>query len=106
MKSITKQFLTTGLVLGFAVVSLQNCKKADVQPESTAASEAELTSAAKKRADGVDMTLVASGFTSPLGVVPFPDQTGRLAVIDQSGQIWVLEANGTKMPAPFIDVSS
>lgn len=52
----------------------------------------------------VDLELVADGMTSPLGVVAAPGDTDRLYVIDQTGQIWVIE-DGVRNPQPFLDVS-
>jgi glucose/arabinose dehydrogenase len=56
--------------------------------------------------DKVDLELVADGFASPLGVVPVPDGSDRLFVIDQTGRIWIIDANGIKLSTPFLDVSS
>src|SRR5688500_11813549 len=53
----------------------------------------------------MDMQLVADGFVSPIGLVSAPDNTGRLFVIDQAGKIWIIEANGNKLPTPFMDVT-
>ncbi len=55
---------------------------------------------------GVDIEQIADGFISPLGVVAVPDNSKRLFVIDQPGRIWVLDGNGTKLPTPFLDLSS
>lgn len=52
----------------------------------------------------VDLELIADGMTSPLGVVAAPGDDNRLYVIDQTGQIWVIE-NGERNPEPFLDVS-
>lgn len=52
----------------------------------------------------VDLELIAGGMTSPLGVVAAPGDTDRLYVIDQVGQIWVIE-NGVRNPQPFLDIS-
>jgi glucose/arabinose dehydrogenase len=54
----------------------------------------------------VDMQLVAEGFISPIGVFAAPDNTNRLFVLDQAGKIWIIDATGTKLPTPFMDVSS
>ena len=54
----------------------------------------------------VDLQLIASNFVSPIGVVPIPDNTGRLIVIDQIGKLWVLDDDGNKLPVPFIDLTS
>lgn len=52
----------------------------------------------------VDLQLIADGMTSPVGVVAVPGDNSRLYVIDQTGQIWVIE-NGVRNPQPFLDVS-
>jgi glucose/arabinose dehydrogenase len=102
MKPTAKHFIFGGLVLAMTSLSLQNCKKAD-----TSSSNDDLTAAAKSVHNAsADLQLLASGFRSPLGVVPFPDMTGRLAVIDQAGQIRIITANGTLLPTPFIDVAN
>jgi glucose/arabinose dehydrogenase len=54
----------------------------------------------------VDMKLIADGFASPIGVVAVPDNSKRLFVIDQSGKIWIINAAGTKLSTPFLDVTS
>lgn len=54
----------------------------------------------------VDMQLVASDFVSPIGVVAVPDASGRLAVIDQIGKIWMIDKAGNKMASPFLDIAS
>lgn len=54
----------------------------------------------------IDMQQVADGFISPIGVVAPPDNTGRLFVVDQAGKIWIIDASGTKLSTPFMDVTS
>jgi glucose/arabinose dehydrogenase len=54
----------------------------------------------------VDLALVASGFTSPIGVVAAPDNSKRLFVIDQAGKIWIIDSTGTTMPTPFLDLTA
>src|SRR5688572_3866436 len=54
----------------------------------------------------LDLQLFADGFVSPIGLVASPDNTNRLFVIDQVGKIWILEANGTRVPTPFLDLSA
>ena len=53
--------------------------------------------------DGVNLDMVAEGFNSPLTLVESPDNTGRLFVVDQSGQIYIIK-DGTKMSEPFLDI--
>ncbi len=54
----------------------------------------------------VDLQLVSEGYVSPIGVVSVPDNSNRLFVIDQIGKIWILDANGNKLPTPFMDVTA
>lgn len=54
----------------------------------------------------VDLMQVADGFVSPIGAVASPDNTKRLFVIDQVGKIWIIDGTGTKLPTPFMDISS
>ena len=56
--------------------------------------------------DSINLKLVAEGFTSPLQLVSSPDATGRIFVLDQAGAIWVLSADGAKLPDPFLDLRS
>jgi glucose/arabinose dehydrogenase len=54
----------------------------------------------------VALRVLADGFVSPIGVVPIPDNTGRLIVIDQIGKLYVIDAAGNKLATPFIDLTS
>ena len=47
---------------------------------------------------------VASGLTAPIAIVSAQDGTGRLFIVDQIGLVRVLAADGTLLPAPFLDV--
>jgi glucose/arabinose dehydrogenase len=47
---------------------------------------------------------VASGLTAPLEVSSPADGSGRLFIVQQTGQILILE-NGSILPTPFLDVS-
>jgi glucose/arabinose dehydrogenase len=58
------------------------------------------------KAKALDLQLVADGFVSPIGVVAVPDESDKLYVIDQIGKIWILDAAGSRLPVPFLDVSS
>lgn len=92
--------ITCGLF--FSYLFFSGCKK-DVTP---AAGEEIATAAAMARLKNVDLNLIADGFVSPIGLVPVPDNSGRLIVIDQIGTLWVLDAEGNKLPTPFIDLTS
>lgn len=53
--------------------------------------------------DGLQLELVAEGFTAPLKVVSPPGDE-RLYVMEQTGQIHILEADGTRVETPFLDI--
>ena len=50
------------------------------------------------------LTLVADGFTHPLALAEAPDDTGHLFVVDQTGQIWIVTEDGTRLGTPFLDI--
>ena len=52
----------------------------------------------------VRLELVAEGFTTPVALVPSPDDTGRLFVVDQNGLIWIVSADGAVLDPPFADL--
>ena len=91
----------TAMVIAAAFLILAGCSKIDQsQPvESTAA----LQIGGKA---GVDLRVIATGFVSPVQALEPPDGSHRLFVVDQVGQIWIVDANGNRLPQPFIDVSN
>jgi hypothetical protein len=89
------------MLIGTALFTA-GCKKTETTPLQWE----EATAAVPKLKQRVDLQLVEDGFVSPIGVVPIPDNSGRMVVIDQIGRLWVLDANGNKMPTPFIDLTS
>lgn len=54
----------------------------------------------------IDLVLVAENMVSPVGLVPSPDDSGRLFVTDQIGKVWVIDDSGTLLEDPFLDVSA
>jgi glucose/arabinose dehydrogenase len=52
----------------------------------------------------VGLVQVAEGLTSPLTVIPPPDDSDRLFVVDQSGLIRILTSDGTLLSEPFLDL--
>jgi glucose/arabinose dehydrogenase len=54
----------------------------------------------------LDVELVAEGLTAPVLVREAPDGSDRLFVVDQAGQIRVLDEDGTLLAEPFLDVRS
>jgi len=53
----------------------------------------------------VKLARVASGLTAPLELTSPADGTGRLFIVQQTGQILILQ-DGAILPTPFLDVSS
>jgi glucose/arabinose dehydrogenase len=80
---------TLALTLLLSIVALFGCKKNETPATNN-----------------VDLKLVADNFVSPITLMESPDGTHRLFVVDQAGQVWILDANGQRMSQPFIDVSS
>jgi len=89
------------MLIGTALFT-PGCKKT----ETTPLAGEEATAAMPKIKQNVDLQLVEDGFASPIGVVPIPDNSGRMIVIDQVGMLWVLDASGNKIATPFIDLTS
>ncbi|MCA9971827.1 MAG: PQQ-dependent sugar dehydrogenase [Anaerolineales bacterium] len=52
----------------------------------------------------VGLALVADGLTSPVGLTAAPDDSGRLFVVDQIGQIRIISADGELLAEPFLDI--
>ncbi len=52
----------------------------------------------------VGLMLVAEGFSAPVALVPAPDDSGRLFVVDQTGQVRLIAADGQVMEEPFLDI--
>ncbi len=48
------------------------------------------------------LTQFATGFTRPCDITHSGDD--RLFVVEQRGKIWILDANGNKLPTPFLDI--
>src|SRR4030095_3623407 len=59
----------------------------------------------KKKNQEIDSKVFTDNLVSPIGVVALPDNTKRLAIIDQIGKIWLTDEHGTKSSAPLLDVS-
>ena len=53
----------------------------------------------------IGLELVADGFAAPLALMTSGDGSGRLFIMDQVGQIWILSPQGALMDEPFLDVS-
>lgn len=53
----------------------------------------------------VKARLVVDGLASPLQLLASPDETNRRFIVDQNGQILLLNADGTLNESPFLDIS-
>ena len=53
----------------------------------------------------VGLELVVDGLTAPLGLMPTGDDSGRIFIFEQTGQVWVLDKNGELLEEPFLDVT-
>lgn len=53
----------------------------------------------------IRLELVADNLTSPLGMAVPKDGTGRLFIVDQVGRIHIIDAGGTLLTTPFLDLS-
>jgi glucose/arabinose dehydrogenase/plastocyanin len=53
----------------------------------------------------IDLSLIASGFNSPVQMAIPNDGTWRTFIIDQVGLIRVMDVNGTLLDEPFLDVT-
>jgi glucose/arabinose dehydrogenase len=71
------------------------------------AAAATLTVAAPANAQvKVKLEEVASGLTHPLAMVPIPDDSGRTAIIEQTGQVRIMDARGRVLPEPMLDIKN
>lgn len=52
------------------------------------------------------LQLVADGFVSPVALAAPTDGTGRLFILDQIGVVYVLDAAGSRLPTPLLDLRS
>jgi glucose/arabinose dehydrogenase len=106
MKKTRMPVYRKGFFLAFTfaagmILLISGCKKAGVDLPTTGASE--VMEAKMKQ---VDLQLVAQGLVSPIGVIPVPDNTGRLFIIDQVGKVWIVNSEGATLPQPFMDIST
>ncbi len=54
----------------------------------------------------VALKTMVTGLTAPVAMVPSPDKTGRMFIVDQTGLIWIMKPDGTVFKTPFLDVRS
>ena len=51
----------------------------------------------------IGVELVAEGLTAPLTLSEFPDDSGRLLVLEQVGRLRIIDADGNLVEQPFLD---
>jgi hypothetical protein len=54
----------------------------------------------------IDLDLVSDGLVSPVYATHAGDHSGRLFVVDQVGLIRIIDADGTLLPSPFLDLTT
>ena len=53
----------------------------------------------------IELEPVATGLTAPITATHAGDGSGRLFIVEQSGQILIVE-NGVLLPTPFLDIAA
>jgi glucose/arabinose dehydrogenase len=53
----------------------------------------------------VTLVPVADGFARPVLLTHAPDESGRLFIMEQGGPVWILDADGQRLPDPFLDLT-
>jgi len=97
-------FTSTFIVVCSVLLLMESgCRKESNPSIPVAGPESQENSSKVKQ---VALQLITDNLVSPIGVVPVPDNTGRLLIIDQIGKGWIIDANGTRLPVPFIDLTS
>jgi glucose/arabinose dehydrogenase len=56
-------------------------------------------------ATAVELQLLAGGFVAPVAMAVPEDSTGRIFIVDQPGQIYVIDAEGNRLEGPFLDLA-
>ena len=82
-----------------------NCAIASSLMIAIATALSSLPSTAQQAPASVSVRTVASGLTSPIGVVSSHDKTGRLFIIDQIGVVRLLASDGSLKATPFLDLT-
>jgi len=93
------------MMLFGSLFGLQSCQKELKPTQATLEQDLQSKPLGVNGNKAVDIQLVADNFTSPIGLVPSPDKSGRLFVIDQVGKIWVVDKQGNKLSTPFLDIT-
>ena len=95
---MTKRGILFALIMVLFVPALVFCQ------QSGGGQSNDQLGAAPSGAVTVTLEEVASGFTSPVTMVPEPG-TGRIFIIDQIGVVKILDKSGNLLDQPFMDLS-
>lgn len=71
----------------------------------TAFAQGPIPTAIAKGTVRIDVQSVASALVAPNLLISPPDGTNRQSIVDQPGQVWLIE-NGVRQSTPFLDASS
>jgi glucose/arabinose dehydrogenase len=107
--SLHRRTRLVGLMVMFTLVGCTSNPATPSQPAATDRSPSPSSGAVvgtDLRLPAVRLRPVASGLTSPIGLVPVPDGSGRPVVIEQTGLLRVLSRDGRLLPRPFLDLRS
>ncbi len=69
------------------------------------ADEPVITRDAAPDSAAVTFSEYVGGFRSPIYATHAGDGSGRLFVLEQTGRVWIVEADGTRLDTPFLDLS-
>lgn len=94
MRSPVRLIRVLAVALSASLVVVLGCP---VTPTPVCTSEAPVRAVALER--------VGDGFVAPTAMAAPNDGTDRLFIVDQVGQIWIIDSGGTKLSEPFLDVS-
>ncbi len=95
--------LAAAIVLGLLTAS---CGTTAVpSPSARTSSSPSATSSAVPATSEFGLSPVAAGFSAPLFITNADDDSGRLFVVEQSGRIKVVRADGSGSAALFLDIA-
>jgi glucose/arabinose dehydrogenase len=97
MRRTITALLTTGILVGLLISPVSAAPAAPVEGSSDAP-------LAALSGGQVQLQLIASGLSSPIGVVNAGDGSGRLFVVQQGGTVRVVSAGGGLQPGIFLDI--
>ncbi len=93
------------LAIIVALVIFSASSSADAASASTATTTASAATAGSLGSLEIDLVEIASGYDEPIFVTTAGDGSGDLYVVEQTGRVWQLPADGTAASAPFLDLS-